>query len=236
MKAKIKEKKEIADGTILVVFDLLGEEITFKPGQYFFVTLINPPFNDDNGLTRHFTILNSPAEKGIIAMATRIRESAFKRSLKEMPVGSEVEIKSIQGAFVLPEDINHQFVFIAGGIGITPFISMLRFIKDNNLPYKVTLIYSNRNKKSAAFFEELEQTGEDNPNIKVIFTMTQDEEWFGEKRRIDEEFIKNYISDDLNAYTYFISGPEAMVENINKVLIDSGIDEKNIRKEIFSGY
>jgi ferredoxin-NADP reductase len=144
MRARIKEKREVAKGTLMVVFDLLGEEVEFTAGQYFWVTLLDPPYDDEKGPRRHITVVTSPNERGVLGLATRIRESAFKRSLAELPVGTEADVEQPKGAFVLPEDAGQPYVFIAGGIGITVFRSMLRYIAEENLLHRVTLVYSNR--------------------------------------------------------------------------------------------
>jgi ferredoxin-NADP reductase len=102
--ARIKEKIEVAEKTLLVDFDLLGTEFPFRPGQYFHIRLIAPPYDDDRGSKRHFTIVNSPTERGIVRLTTRLRDSAFKRSLRELPAGTEVEVGKIRGEeFVLPD-------------------------------------------------------------------------------------------------------------------------------------
>ena len=103
MKARIKEKREIARGTLLVTFDLLGEEVDFKAGQYFWVELPDVGHQDERGLRRHITVVTSPTEKGVLGLATRMRDSAFKRSLEELPVGSAVEVEQPKGDFRLPE-------------------------------------------------------------------------------------------------------------------------------------
>src|SRR4029453_14600950 len=142
MQAKIKEKREVAKGTLMVVFDLLGEEVDFRPGQYFWVTLLDPPYDDEKGPRRHISVVTSPKEHGVLGLCPRLRDSAFKRSLAELPVGTEVEVEEPKGSFVLPEETDRPYVFVAGGIGITVFRSMLRYIAEGGLPYRVTLVYS----------------------------------------------------------------------------------------------
>jgi len=235
MRAKIKNREEIAQGTLLVNLDLLGQDIDFIPGQYFSLTLPNMPYHDKKGKSRFFSIVNSPDEKGILTIATRISDSAFKKSLKEIPIGTEVEIGYILGEFVLPDDTSRPIVFITGGIGITPMISMLRHIKANNLAYKITLIYSNRNREAAAFLSELEALEKQNSNFKLISTLTGDPNWPGEKRRIDIDFIKEYLL-DYKFLLYYISGPPEMVSAIKKVLTNAGIGKRNIKTENFLGY
>ena len=235
MRAKIKKKKEIAKGTLLVDFDISEKEISFKSGQYFFITLINPPYTDKKGNQRHFSIVNSPNEKGILTMTTRIRDSAFKRSLFEIPIGTEVEIGVIKGSFILSDDKSQPIIFIAGGIGITPFVSMLRYINEENLDYKIILLYSNRNKESTAFLEELGSIAKNNPKFKLILTMTDDSKWQGEKRRINAQFIEEYIPNPKSCF-YLIAGPPKMVKTMHDILSEVGVDQKNIMAEDFSGY
>lgn len=234
MLAVLKSKKEIAKGTLSVVFQLT-ENIDFKPGQYFFIDLINPPYSDAKGNKRHFSFVNSPNEKLIIEMSTRLTDSAFKKSLNEMEIGEKVEIGGIDGRFLLPESKDQPIVFIAGGIGITPFISMLRYVKEEKLDYKITLLYSNRDKSSTAFFNELKELQNKIQNFKLVFSMTDDTNWKEEKRMIDGELIKNYIS-DFNKAIYMIAGPPPMVEAVGKTLKMLGVKKNNIIIENFFGY
>lgn len=236
MRARIKDRKEVAKGTIEVTFDLLGKQINFQPGQIFSITLINPPFFDEKGARRHFSLVNSPNEGNIITMATRVRDSAFKKSLSQMPLGSEVEIDdTARGDFILPVKTTRPLVMIAGGIGITPYMSMFKFINEEKLPFKIILIYSNRDKSSAAYFNKLQQLQKENPNIKVVFSMTEDQAWKSEKRRIDADLTQEYAR-KMEDPIYYLSGPPAMVEAVKNSLTKAGIKNSNIKSESFSGY
>lgn len=235
MLGKIQDKKEIAKGTLQVTFEIEDEQFTFKPGQYAFITLVNPKFPDERSSKRHFSIVNSPNQKGIITIATRIRDSGFKKSLQELPNNSAVEIGPIAGSFILPLDSRRPLVFIAGGIGITPFISMFCYIKEEHLPYQITLIYSNRDQSSAAYLPELQELAQTLPNFKLILTMTEDASWDGENRRIDTQFIKDYTK-GLQDPLYFVVGPPAMVDAIQRALLEAGVAPENIKIENFTGY
>lgn len=235
MKATIINRKTIAKGTIQVDFKV-DKNITFIPGQYFFLILKNPPFTDGKGDERHFTIVNSPTDKGILTMATRLRDTGFKKSLNILDIGTEVEIENIIGDFVLPETDNKSLVFIAGGIGITPFISFLRYIKAKQLKYEITLIYANSDKESAAFLTELKKYEKENKNFKLVLIMTKDKKWKGESGRIDNDFLKKYIS-NLNDKIIYVSGPPLMVESVSEVLSNNiDIKKENIILEEFFGY
>jgi ferredoxin-NADP reductase len=236
VRAQIREKQEVAKGTLLVTFDLLGEEVDFKPGQYFFVTLPDVGHQDEKGLRRHITVVTSPNEKGVLGFATRMRDSAFKRSLGELPVGAEVELEAPKGKFVLPEDPSPPLVFVAGGIGITVFRSMLRYIREEQLPYRVTLIYSNRDAESTAFLDELRELEQALPDFRLILTMTQDPGWEGETRKVDAQFFRDYLGADLDSFTFLVAGPPAMAEGVQKALDEAGVKEENVIAERYSGY
>jgi ferredoxin-NADP reductase len=234
MEAVIKNKKEIARGILGVDLEV-SEDFHFEPGQFSYFELISPPYSDSKGNGRYFSIVSSPKEAGTISFATRITESAFKKSLAEIPLGSEIKIGPFAGNFILPKRDPGHIVFIAGGIGITPFISMLRQVKEEKLGYKITLIYSNKDRESAAFFEELERYTKENGNFRLVLTMTGDEKWEGEKRFLDKNFISDYVR-DMKIPVYFISGPPAMVQNLAGILAAEGVNNQNIKTDSFSGY
>jgi ferredoxin-NADP reductase len=236
MRALIKEKQEVAKGTLLVTFDLLGEELDFRPGQYFFVTLPDVGHHDDRGLRRHITVVTSPNEKGVLGFATRMRDSALKRSLRELAVGTEVEVEQPKGDFVLPDATSRPLVFVAGGIGITVFRSMLRYVHEERLPYRVTLLYSNRDRESTAFLDELQQLEQQIPAFRLILTMTQDPGWEGESRKVDAQFFKEYLEQDLNQYAFLVAGPPGMTEGVQTALDEAGVREENVIAERYSGY
>jgi ferredoxin-NADP reductase len=180
--------------------------------------------------------VTSPNEKGVLGLATRVRDSAFKRSLRDLPVGTEVEVEAPKGKFALPEDPSRPLVFVAGGIGVTVFRSMLRYIAEERLPYHVTLIYSNRDRESTAFLDELRELDQELPDLRLILTMTQDPNWNGETRKIDAGFFRDYLGDDLNGFTFLVAGPPAMAEAVQKALDKAGVQEENVIVEPFSGY
>lgn len=234
MLGRLKSKEEIAKGTLKVVFEV-SEPFSFKAGQYCFITLKNLIYPDDRGPKRHFSIVNSPNDGGIITFTTRLTDSGFKKTLNELPIGDGVELGPIAGVFTLPEDTKRPLVFIAGGIGITPFMSMLKYVKEEKLPYTISLVYSNRDQSSTAFYSEIQDLAKQIPNLKLILTMTEDLNWPGEKRKIDSQFIKDYFP-DVNAQHYFVVGPPPMVEAIGKALQKAGVLPDNIKVENFTGY
>ena len=236
MRAVIKEKEEVAKGTMLVTFDLLGEEVDFKAGQYFWVTLPDVGYDDERGLRRHITVVTSPNDRGSLGFATRMRDTAFKKTLAELEVGAEVDVEHPKGDFSLPLETERPYVFIAGGIGITVFRSMLEYIVEEGLEHRVTLLYSNRDRESTAFFDELQAMDRDNDNIRAVFVMTDDPEWEGERRRVDADVLRDHLEGELGDYVYIAAGPPGMVEAMEGLLKSVGVPEEQVIVQRFAGY
>jgi len=235
VRALVKEKRKVAKGTLLVVFDLQGAEVDFRPGQYFWVELRDRGYQDEKGLRRHISVVTSPTERGVLGLCTRMRDTAFKNTLAELEVGDEVDVEDPKGDWQLPEDTSRPYVFIAGGIGITVFRSMLRYIADTGEPYRVTLVYSNRDRESTPFLEELQELEEKIPGLRLVLTMTEDEGWDGESRRVSGEMLADHLG-DLSVPTYLVAGPPAMVESVVEALSTAGVPEEQVLPDRFSGY
>jgi ferredoxin-NADP reductase len=235
VRATIKEKREVAKGTLLAIFDLGGEHVDYRPGAYFWVELPNRGHDDEKGLRRHISIVTSPTERGVLGLATRIRDTAFKQTLAELEVGDEVTVEEPKGTFLLPEDTSRDYVFLAGGIGITVFRSMLRYIADTGEPYRITLVFSNRDRESSAFLDEIREFEERIPALRVVLTMTDDDGWDGETRQIDADMLRDHLG-TLDGYVFLIAGPPGMAKGVEQVLKDAGVDEERVVTDSFSGY
>jgi ferredoxin-NADP reductase len=234
MRATVTEKREVAKGTLLVLFAVEGYP-EYRPGHYFWVELPERGHQDEKGLRRHISLVTSPTDQGVVGLATRLRDTAFKKTLAELEVGDAVDVEEPKGSFVLPEDTDADYVFIAGGIGITVFRSMLRYIADTGAPYRVTLVYSNRDRESAAFLDELPELESRIPGLRVVLTMTDDDGWDGERRRIDEAMLGDVLG-DLSRYTFLVAGPPAMAEGVSQTLLAAGVPEDRVLSDRFSGY
>jgi ferredoxin-NADP reductase len=235
VRAHVRETREVAKGTLLVVFDLDGQELDFRPGQYFWVELLDSQYEDERGLRRHITVVTSPTERGVLGLCTRLRDTAFKKTLAELKVGDEVEVEQPKGDWALPEDTSASYAFVAGGIGITPYRAMLRYIADTGEPYRVTLVYSNRDVESSPFLDELREYERTLPNYRLVLTMTDDSAWEGETRHIDAEMLRDHLG-DLGSYTFLVTGPPPMVESVAEKLAAAGVPEAQVLPERFSGY
>lgn len=156
-----------------------------------------------------------------------------------MPIGAEVEIDGPYGSFVLPEDPSRQAVFLAGGIGITPFRSMVLDASGNNLPHRLFLFYSNYRPRVSAFFEELAHAQKKNPNYTFIATMTDIQEssqaWEGETGYINRQMLEKHL-DSLLRPVYYIAGPPGFVLAMRGLLQEVGVDPNDVKFDQFVGY
>jgi ferredoxin-NADP reductase len=235
--SRFLQSEEIALGTMAFYFEK-PEGFQFKAGQYINITLLHPPETDEEGNVRAFTLASAPFENNLM-IATRMRETAFKRSLKKLSKGDEVKIRGAFGSLVLPESHEKPLVFLAGGIGITPFFSMMKESAHQKSLHEIFLFYANRKEEDAAFLKELQELEKENPNFHVIPTFTDIKNvkptWKGETGYIDERMLSRYISNIL-APLYFIAGPPAMVDAMQAVLKKSDVPEGQVRCETFDGY
>jgi ferredoxin-NADP reductase len=236
-KTILRRREEIADGTMAFHFEKPGG-FAFKAGQFGDFTLINPGETDAEGNIRGFSLASAPYETDLM-FATRMRDTAFKRVLKTMEIGTEVSLDAPYGSFTLHNNSRIPAVFLTGGIGVTPVRSIVLQAAHDNLPHKVFLFDSNRRPEDAAFLNELLEAQEKNPNYTFIGTMTEMEKssrkWDGETGYITKPMLVKYIG-DLTLPIYYIAGPAAMVTAIRKTLNEAGVDDDNIRTEEFSGY
>ena len=227
----LRRRQTVAEGTVAFYFDKPAG-FTHEAGQNAMFTLINPAEDDASGPTRPFTIASAPHEPELM-IATRMRASAFKRTLAAASLGTKVEMEGPAGVMVLHEDAARPAVFLAGGIGITPFLAMARDAAKRRLPHRLVLFYSNRRPRDAAFLSELERL--QGPNFKLIATMTDVPDWPGEKRRISRELLAAHLP-DLREPVYYFAGPPGMTMAVQGMLKDLGVSEDDMRSEEFYGY
>jgi len=236
-KIKLIKKEEIAEGTMAFYFEKPAG-FDFIAGQYVTVSLINPPEMDEEGNSRFFSLITSPYEN-CLGIATRMRDTAFKRVLKNLPIGSEIMIAGPDGSFCLHKDASKLAVFLIGGIGITPVFSILKNAAYEKLPHQLFLFYSNKRPEDAAFLEELQNLEKENKNFKLIATMTEMEKskqaWLSETGFINKEMIQKYL-EDLNSPIYYMSGPPMMVKAMRELAEKIGATGDNIKFEEFAGY
>lgn len=235
--ASLTRREEVAEGTMAFHF-AKPADFQFRAGQSLDLTLLNPPETDAEGNTRAFSIVSAPSDPDLI-IATRMRDTAFKRVLRTATSGLEVKIEGPSGSFTLHKKVEKPAVFLAGGIGITPFLSIIRQATWDKAPHQIYLFYSNRRPEDTAFLASLTESGKQNKNFHLIATMTEmdksNREWKGETGFINKDLLTKYLP-SLQGPIYYLAGPPAMVAAMRRMLIEAGVDEDDIRTEEFSGY
>ncbi|MBI5405253.1 MAG: FAD-dependent oxidoreductase [Candidatus Kerfeldbacteria bacterium] len=234
----LKERKEIAAGTMAFTFDTSADpKFTFDAGQNVDLTLIDPPQTDAEGNTRTFSFASSPTHRGEFMIATRMRPTAFKSVMRYLPIGTALRADGPNGNMTLHEKSDRPAVFLTGGIGITPFRSMIEWATVTHQPHELYLLYSNRTPDATAFLGDFETWSAANPKLHLMPTVTEsdDSNWPYGRGKIDEAMIRQAVPDATSAI-YYLAGPPAMVEAMKALLKGMKISKDDIRSESFSGY
>ena len=234
---RLQRREEVAHGTLAFHFEK-PPGFAFKAGQAIDLILADPAVAGTESGRHAFSIVNAPHE-GELVVATRMRDSAFKNALSRLPVGGQAEIDGPFGSLTLHNKLARAAVFIAGGIGITPFMSILRDASHRALQQPLVLLYSNRRPEDSAFLPELQRLEGENRNFRLVATMTQMAEsrlpWMGATGTIDEALVKR-ICAELPDPVYYVAGPPAMVAALRGTLERAGVDGDDVRSEEFYGY
>jgi ferredoxin-NADP reductase len=234
---KLLKKEEVAAGTMRFEFEKPAG-FSYKAGQSADWTLTDMKLSDEKGPTRPFSFVSAPHEP-YLAFATRIRESAFKQTLKDLAVGGTIKMEGPFGSFTLHENAKRPAIFLSGGIGITPFRSIIADAAARSLPHAIYLFYSNRRPEDAPFIGELGEFAKQNPYFVFIPTMTDMEKsaqsWEGERGYITMDMVKKHVPERSDA-VFGLAGPSGMVLAMQKMLTESGVSGDDIRFEEFSGY
>ena len=219
---RLIRKQNEAKFVISFVFE---PEVPLKwlAGQYLIYKLPHKT-QDLRGKMRFFTISSSPYEKNP-TITTRIGETpgSFKKTLNNLKIGDTIEAKGPDGDFVMV-NTKGNYVFIAGGIGITPFMSMLRQLSNDKNPLNITLLYANKN-NDIVFKNELDGIARNYAGLKLNY--------FINPMRIDKNVLKKYLN---KKTVFYVSGPDAMVETMVELLTGLGVSKENIKEDYFSGY
>lgn len=234
MKLKLVKKVEEAPDTVSFFWQT-ESKVNFAPGQYYYYTLPKLNYPDERGDTRHFTISVSPTEGELLRLTTRIRKaSGYKMTLTELPIGAEISGRGPQGEFVLDSlaKNNKVNVFLAGGIGITPFRSMIKYYIDKKLSIPMYLIYSNSD-SNFVFKDEIDSWTSKHDWLKVKYVNTSQE------GRIDLSKLTSCIRNwklDIGDLHFWLVGPPTFVNALEEVLQKMDVKENQIDSEKFVGY
>jgi ferredoxin-NADP reductase len=234
---KLAARDIVAADTMTFEFER-PQGFDFKAGQSIDVTLVDTPVDEARGARHTFSIVSAPFENKL-AIATRMRDSPFKRALKQLMVGTAVRIEGPYGSLTLHKDARHAAVMIAGGIGITPFLCMARQAANDQLSMYLLLVYSNRRPEDAPFLSELTQLERRNVNFRLVATMTQagksNIHWNGRTGPIDDNLLRE-VAGNLPEPVYYLAGPPMLVEAMRDTLDAIGIADGVIHSEEFFGY
>jgi ferredoxin-NADP reductase len=222
------------DLLIVELADRRGRPVfEFTPGQYVMIRYRNKQGKMEQKHT--FSIASSPTEKHIIRLGIRII-GPFTQGLLGLEVGDEILVHGPFGDFTFNEDKYLDLVMIAGGIGITPFYSTLKYAADHGLPNKLSLIYSARTIQGTAFFNEIRQLEMDNHNLRAMFSVTDEKIVPGKGlvgEKITASIMKEFIG-PVQGKTFFICGPQKFMEAMKANLYGIGVDKSQIETEDFS--
>lgn len=230
-------KQQMAADTWALLFEK-PDGFVYKPGQFIEVNLQHSP-TDDRGIKRWFTLSSSPTE-GDLMITTRFveRPSSFKKAMFNLQPGDTIDAAKPDGSFTIPTDNGIELVWLAGGIGVTPFRSQMKFLLDNQeYNRKITLMYSNRTQADICFEDLWAKAIDHMDDFKIIQTLVDDipDSWAGERGMVDEPMIQKAIGSVENK-EFYISGPEPMVDAFIPKLEGMGIGEVNIHKDRFPNY
>jgi Flavodoxin reductases (ferredoxin-NADPH reductases) family 1 len=235
--AALLSRETVAERTMAFRF-AKPADWSYRAGQFVDITLRDPPETDVEGNTRGFSISSAPREH-VIMITTRLRDTAFKRVLQHVPLGTEVKVEGPFGDLRL-HHADRPAVLLAGGIGITPFRSILvETLGGGSLPYRVVLFHANRRPEDAPFADEFRALARTDPNLTFVPTMTamagSTQHWGGEQGHIDAAMLQRPLAGVAHPIHY-IAGPPGMVQALRTMLVTSGVHGDDIRTEEFTGY
>jgi ferredoxin-NADP reductase len=235
--AILKARECLCKGTTAFYFER-PSGFEFRAGQYVNLTLLNSVATDLEGSTRSLSLSSAPHEKDLM-VAMRNRDTGFKRALHSLPIGSTVLLQGPFGHFTLHRDTGRTAVFLAGGIGITPFLSILKQATSMQSHHRIFLFYANRRPDEAAFLEELRHCEQINPHFKLITTITQP---LDRRSKADHEtghftakMLKKWLP-DLRIPIFYLAGPTGGVTSMRLALNAAGVSDDENRTEEFAGY
>lgn len=235
--AEFLKKERVARETSSFFFKR-PQQLDFLPGQFLRLTL-DISQSDERGNSRFFSISSSPSEKDYLMVTTNANHSNFKKTLFSLAAGSKVRIAAPYGVFILKPEETVPHIFLAGGIGVTPFRSLIRYASDMKLTIPITLFTSFRTAEDIVFQKEFREVATKNAWFKLVETITQPEEskssWQGNVGRIDADLIRKNAS-DFSYSLFYVAGPPTMVNAIVSLVKSLGVDDARIRREKFTGY
>ncbi len=223
-KAILIGRRQIARGTYEMTFSVKSP-LHFLAGQHTQVRVLKLLYPDPQGASRVFSIASSPTDKTRFSIAWRDTGSGYKRTLLELPIKTEVLVDRPGGQFILPDDIGRPVLMVAGGIGITPIMSMVRWAAEKKLPQVMVLLYANSSRERAAYLEELQELAGTNKHFSLR----------NQYQPIDGKVLAG-LSKPYKNPIWYVVGPPGMVDSVRLLLSEAGAGEPDIIIENFDGY
>ena len=205
--------------------------LDYKAGQFFFVTIKQR----NKELTKPFSFSSSPTEPDHIEFTKKFTEHEFSLALKACRMGDWARIDAPYGQLTF-EGEYPRIALLSGGIGITPFMSIIKNAGDKQFESKITLFYGCRTEKDIVFKEELEEFAKNNNNLKLVFVISEPSpQWGGNTGIITAELVKKELP-DYKENMFYTCGPPGMVTAMEKLFENIGVPKEKIKKELFAGY
>lgn len=221
------------------VYDFIfvpNRKFSFMPGQYLEWTL-GHHYPDNRGNRRYFTIASSPTEETVrLGVKFYPKSSTFKRALREMKIGDTISVAHLAGDFVLPKEKARKLVFVAGGIGITPFRAMIEYLLDKKERWPITIFYANKTVADVAY-RHIFDRAENDLGIKTIYALTGESVSVQGMHNgsLDARLITQEVP-DYKECVFYISGPRSLVESFKKTLREMGVSRFRIKSDFFPGF
>jgi ferredoxin-NADP reductase len=234
---RLKRKVQLAPDVYDFIF-ARPPRMAFAPGQYMEWTLGHREA-DSRGNRRYFTLASSPTEPELrLGVKFYKRSSSYKQAMLAMTPGSEIVANQLAGDFVLPAEKQQKLIFLAGGIGITPFRSMLQYLLDTGERRPIVLFYANKTVDDILYREVFDRAQRE-LGIEVIYTLTNARNlpasWQGRVGRLSPQLIRAVVP-DFKDCLFYISGPSSMVNSFKGLLRDLGIRGAHIKTDFFPGF
>jgi ferredoxin-NADP reductase len=238
MRVTLDRREQVAEGTWAFHFGLGDALLPYVAGQAIDLTFPGARRPDPRGHVRPFSLAGAPGGTRI-TIATRIRQSPFKQELFDAPIGTPLQASDPWGDFTVPAG-EMDVVFLAGGIGVTPFRAIVQDAIARSSPVEMSLIHSSRTPEETPFYDEFRRFSGSHTTLAYLPTMTQAERsahpWHGERRRIDAAFLRDVLSDDLAAAFYMVAGPPGFVTGVSAALAEIGVPAGRVLLDSFDGY
>ena len=231
----LMKKIKLSSDTYLFEFEK-PKNFIYIPGQYLEWTLPHAHV-DSRGNRRYFSIASAPFEHLMLHVKFNIPPSSYKKALQNLEPGDEIIATSLSGDFIMPRNVSKPLAFIAGGVGIAPFRSMIGDIIEKKKMVNIVLVFANKRKEDIIFQDVLQQATQF--GVKPVYILTDREKieptWKGHVGHVDDKMLQMEIPDYKNRI-FYVSGPQLMVQNLEELLLRMGVKRKNLKSDFFPGY